>query len=162
MITEIKVSYKNYDNKLSAVKEKIKDIKPVLLEYEKYYRGLIQKNYYTIGSIFGKWKNNSSSYEKEKKIWVSEKMIMDNGKPAIRLEPMRLTDELRKNVFSNKIVEIEKNSISYTLMSEYGYKLHKTRPFLYAVDEKDGMRTQDKIRLIKMIEKYIEVEKWTK
>ncbi len=158
METKILINYNDYEKKLSNAKQKLKNLKPVLSDFERYYKSLIQKNYYTRGSIFGEWEKNTLKYEKRKRKLVANKTIMSNGKPAIRLEPMRLTDELRKQVFSKNAVKINEDSILYTINNVAGCVWHKTRPFLFAVKEKDGMRIQDKIKFLKMVEKYLERE----
>lgn len=156
MDLDIKINSEEYEKKKKEIKNKIKNIESALLECERYYTGLIKKNYYQRGAIFGTWKSNKSSYEKVKASWVKKRAIMGNGKPAIRLEPMRLTDELRKALFGKNTVKIGNDSISYTLKSEYGYRLHDTRPFLYYMGSADHVRSQDKKRFEKIINKYLE------
>lgn len=161
-------TYEKYNTKIGELKKKIKDLSKPLTDFEKYYKGLIVKNYYSNGSIFGQWKPLSIYYLAEKSKWVANGEVMPNGLRATRLETLRLTDNLRKNVFDNKSVKVTKNKIEYKINVDYA-SLHQyggntlfgnvpARPFLFTNDTKEGIRDNDKVVLLKIIEKYLRFE----
>lgn len=156
---------KKYQDKIKHIKEKISDLSEPLEIFAKYYSGIIKKNYDSDGEIFTHgtgWKSLNKNYLEWKKNMLGKKL--ENGKKVVSLEKLRLTDTLRKEVFSKKIFKVSKDKIEYNIYTIYG-KIHQeggytdkgkipARPFLYSNKEK-GLRKEDITIYFKILEKYL-------
>lgn len=156
-----------YKDKINSIKDKLKDLSKPLLDFEKYYSGIIRKNYYTDGELFtggAGWKDLNEDYYRWKIYAVARGEDLGEGKKAKRTEKLRLTDTLRKEVFSREAVKVSKDNIVYSLNTIYA-RIHQIggrtplgkippRPFLYSNLEK-GLRKEDRAVYFKILEKYL-------
>lgn len=163
---------KKYENKIQNIKNKLKDLTSPLKSFEKYYKGIIKKNYYSNGKLFdeGGWQDLNEDYYEWKLHAVLNRLDLGDGKVACRTEKLRLTDTLRKEVFSDKAVTVTKDKIQYNLYTVYA-RIHQLggqtnfgtippRPYLYSNKDK-GLRKQDVTMYYKILEKYLlEEAKW--
>jgi len=157
---------KNIDLNINKLKEKLKDLSIPLTDFEKYYKGIITKNYYTDGKLFtdSGWVKYKDDYYEKKMDWVLKKKVMSNGLKATRMEKLRLTDYMRKKVMSKDSVKVSKDKIEYIVnvvyanTHQFGRGHIPARPFLFRNDTKGGLRKQDLTMLQKILEKYLRYE----
>lgn len=160
---------KKYQNKINGIKDKLKDLTTPLKSFERYYKGIIKKNYYSKGQLFdeGGWQELSEDYYEWKIRAVASRLDLGDGKIAKRIEILRLSDTLRKEVFGEKAVNVTKNKIEYNLYTVYS-RIHQLggrtnlgnippRPYLYSNKHK-GLRPQDTAMYFKILEKYLLTE----
>lgn len=153
MESQIEINDK-YAKKIQELKSKVKDLKPVLDDFEKYYTGLITKNFFTQGKVF------TSGWKPLSQKWLRRKKRLVEAGVGKRMEILRFKDILRKKA-TKEGVKVLKDKIEYKVVLPYanvhqfGYKKIPSRPYLFA---EGGLQNKDKLVFYKILEKYLTME----